>query len=109
MSPDGAHVAVVLRLDGGGAAGTRSYVVNVEGSGDEEGLSATVLRAAQCETLIPTWQDNSTLIVSYGSGCLISSFENHWYAPRTRGESRIPAPTIEIILVRVEDDVRSSA
>lgn len=107
MSPDGTHVAVVSRLQGGGAAGFQTYNMNVELADGEDRSTSTVLDATRCESMIPTWKGNATLVVTYDSHCFISSFKNYWLGPSKSGNPRILEPAVEIILDRAEGERRN--
>lgn len=107
ISPDGSYVAIVERLDGGGAAGTRSYVLMIMNKGSDKRLNTTLLKATQCESMMPVWEDDATLVVSYDAYCHVRNFQNYWQVHSTKGERQV-VTTIEIILKRTAGERTST-
>lgn len=104
ISPDQKSIAVLIREDGGGAAGSSSsYVYLVETQGAQK-IDRPTFVASRCDGLSAQWKNDTTLQVTYLSTCSIKQFVNFWYRQSSIGNTQSVTPPVEIVLVRKEVD-----
>lgn len=101
-SPDGKVTAVLVREDGGGAAGTRVLYLYLVESSDHETLDDPILTAVACDDLKLTWSDAQTLTIGYKPRCVVRGFTSSWYRPSTTKTESSDLDRRDLILVRTE-------
>lgn len=99
QSPDKKVAAVLIREDGGGAAGTRTLYLYLIDTADDQDLKKPVLVATACDDLALVWSDARTLEIGYKPRCDIRQFTNRWWLPPPKTDpERIDA--VEMVLRR---------
>jgi|SRR5882724_8408091 len=97
-SPDGKATAVLLRQDGGGAAGSVAYELFFTEQTENKVSTQPSLVASHCEGISIAWKDETTLLVTYKPGCVIRKFTNQWYSALAIKNAQ--SANVEIILSR---------
>jgi hypothetical protein len=99
VSPDHRAIAVLVREDAGGAAGSTAYYLYLVDAQSKKELDHPNLTGIRCEGLSIAWEDSTTLQVNYDSKCAIKQFLNRWYS--SSGVSNVQPAYVEIVLVRL--------
>ena len=105
ISPDNSTVALLIREDSGGAAGSRILHVYLADIQDREPKGKPSFSATRCDEVNLIWGDARKLHVEYQQSCNIRRFHNKWYL-RFSSDEELEKSIVEIILVRREVPTR---
>lgn len=99
-SPDNSAVALIVREDAGGAAGSRAYLVYIVSERSQSDTAKLVVEASHCDGIQVLWLSRNELSVRYQPACEIFAFRNRWYNNDTGGDAFASAKNVEIVLDR---------
>lgn len=99
-SPDDSAVALIVREDEGGAAGSRAYLIYIVSGRSKSDTARLVVEASHCDGIQVLWVSRNELSVRYQPACEILSFRNRWYNNDAGDDALAYSKNVEIVLDR---------